>query len=226
MRYNGGSCSNSFNSQPSTVFSCEDGFLPPPTTTSVFIEATAGANPESGSPTYFSGVVEPGGIFNLTNPEGGLLDSRTTIVIRTGDVIFQTVVFGTDCEVDLSLNDRYGANSIVQWINTPQGAVDVFPEDVDLTYTITNTGRVPAMLTSLETTISETNPNSTETVNFIVANQVVPVGGNFVVPLEYEISLAGGRRQYTVGASARAMQGGLECAASSTIQFDAGYTEF
>jgi hypothetical protein len=193
----------------------------------VFIEARAGTNPDSSSPLYFSGVVEPGGIFNLTNPEGGLLDSSTTIIIRTGNVILQNVTFGTDCEVNLNLNDRYGANSVVQWTNPPQGTVDVFPEQADLTYTITNTGRVPAELVSFQTTIVEANQisSSMEMIDFVVADQVVPVGGTFTVNSEIELFLEG-RRKYTIGASVRAMEGGLECVSLSTIQFDAGYTEF
>jgi hypothetical protein len=119
-----------------------------------------------------------------------------------------------------------GTNCSSAFPDSPQGeAVNASTATVDLTYTITNTGTVPAELISLETTISNTNSNATTMESFIVAGEVVPVGGDFVVTMEYEVLLLEGRRKYTIGASTRAMQGGPQCVALAAIQFDAGFIE-
>ena len=206
-----------------------DGLVFPPNTTSVYIEATAGRNAASGSKTYFAGFVEPGGIFRIADPQGGLLESSTTIVIKDkegeGSIVLQSVTFGTDCSVNLSLFDRFGANSIVQWTNEQQGTVDASPQNAVLTYTISNIGTVPAELLGLETTITFTNPETTILEDVFLANELVPVGGDFTVSLVNEIIVLG-RRQYTFAATARARQGLSNCSASAFTDFTAGYTVF
>lgn len=222
MTYTGGDCSRSLNLQPPAVFSCINGDEVPPTEGSVFIEAKAA----DGDEVYFSGLVEAGAAYNMTNG-GNSLGEVTTITIFSDSArstVLQTVEFATACQFTTFLFDRYGASQLVQFINDSQGKVDDSPQTAFVNYTISNTGEVDAELTTLVANIAMTNPSMEleENLSDEVFGETLAPGGNLTVPSVFQVLLAG-RREYTVTANSAAKFDISLCFDSESISFNAGY---
>lgn len=170
MRYVGGDCAQSVNQN--NRFTCEDLLSGGPATSSpVFIEAISSSSGE----TYFSGAVEAGGVFEMTN-NGDPLDPIVTISIsdEAMQTPLQVVSFDSSGSTPLLMNDIYGSSQVVGWI-TAEGVVDsTMVQTLTYEYTISNEGTVPANLQVLVSNFTEGDFFSSQEIN--LGGTVVQVG--------------------------------------------------
>jgi hypothetical protein len=133
FRYDGGDCSDSFNIQDPTIYTCQDFFGGPPRVDEIGVESLIIVTDDKDlNIIYFSGLVPVGGSFNITNPKGDdlLLGANVNVTIYNGDKgprnIRQTMIINTDNSQVTFIKDRYGSLFLIAFQNSLQGFVDCF----------------------------------------------------------------------------------------------------
>jgi hypothetical protein len=135
MLYNGGDCSQSFNTQ-SEVFSCTDYDEGPPT--EIGEQSWITVTDASGDGiVYHDNWVSVGDIYYLDNDEQRFGTDQIIYIYSSDekdeDSLLQYVEYNTACTGDLALKDRFGASQLVEWFNLEQGLVSC---STNISYTI------------------------------------------------------------------------------------------
>ena len=137
FRYTGGSCSQSDNFQLAEDFSCNDfngGPLLQGSNAQNFITAVA----LEGNTNYFSGNVRVGEEYNLNADQTfDRILSNVIITIYESEEgpVLQTTRVHMSCSQPFFVFDRYGANQVIQWVETSGRAV---PDSI----VVETTGRI------------------------------------------------------------------------------------
>ena len=226
MRYNGGTCEQSFNIQPTTLFQCFDFQGGPPDSEGAesYVVAT---DIKGQGITYFEGFIRVGEELLLDDPDQSRVDANMNITVYASDDksfanMLQTVVYHTSCSRNLFLKDRYGSFQLVVFVNDLQGTVSCF-YNATFDFNIVNTGSFGAEFVSL---ISETNIGGGP---FNLTDQVleqqaqVNPGDEFTLSLNINIDLTV-RQRYTVLTTivGRTEGTGVLCSDTDFLSFVAG----
>ena len=230
FRYSGGDCANSNNIQDPQIFQCEDYFGGPPDVDELGAEnLIIVADIKGLGISYFTGVVPVGGLFDITNPQGGdnVIGANVNITIYEGvrarQNIRQTMIIHTSCSQVTFLKDIYGALELLAFENPSQGNVScLVPVQFDLN--IENTAT--SFNAILDTLTSITNfPAPNDFLNFtsqvagqeLSPGQIVPLLSE---PIEIDLSV---RMRYTVFTTIQGSSPeGFSCRASDFTNFTAG----
>lgn len=119
MRYNGGNCAQSFNSQPDK-FSCEDFQGGPPTESGAesFILVTDAKGKDV---VYHNDYVAVDTIYYLTDNNQRFEADQFIYIyssnVTTEENLLQFVQYHSSCSSNLLLLDRFGASQLVEWYN-------------------------------------------------------------------------------------------------------------
>lgn len=142
LRFNGGDCTQSANTQDaSKVFCLGDAGSGP-----VRIVATN----SKGDRTYLDvSNVAIGDIVEIAAANAGRseLDSQTDVEIFSGGTLVQDLSFHTSCSQPLALGDKFGSLEVTSFQNPEQGLVQAGAE-VKYSYRITNGGSTAVEVTS------------------------------------------------------------------------------
>jgi uncharacterized repeat protein (TIGR01451 family) len=144
FRFNAGNCDDAVggNTQDSGKYACTDIGGGP-----LGLPGPFQLQFNSGSGVYKTIQVSPGDEFEVLASEDGRSDfaSQTDwdLYDETGTTLLQTGTFHTSCSQNLFIGDLYGNLEVVSFTNSEQGFVTANNE-IDLRYTITNTG-IPAI---------------------------------------------------------------------------------
>ena len=135
MRFTGGDCSQSFNTQGND-FSCTD-YQGGPSSDEGSQSWIEVASHNGEGAMYHDGWVTVGEVFALNdNDERFVSDIRISIYSsedKSEDNLLQEVDFSATCTSNLALNDRFGASQVVDWYNLQQGTVSA---SVNVTFTV------------------------------------------------------------------------------------------
>ena len=215
FRYNGGDCSQSFNIQPRSLFTCEDfaGGNPTKPGALTFIQAFQ----LGGGDIYFEGLVPVGENFNLTGNIGSnmnisywdpgdspgppfrtMTEEEVAAIVRPQNML-QTVKYHSSCSENLFhlfLKDRFGSAQLVQFINKDQGLITSLVNvmlDLAIGTATTTEGSQVRLLTFFSLTNQFGTANRTDEVNGMIVNS-----GDIVriSPIEATIDLTT-RTRYT-----------------------------
>eukprot|EP00339_Tiarina_fusa_P025569 CAMPEP_0117077738 /NCGR_PEP_ID=MMETSP0472-20121206/54796_1 /TAXON_ID=693140 ORGANISM="Tiarina fusus, Strain LIS" /NCGR_SAMPLE_ID=MMETSP0472 /ASSEMBLY_ACC=CAM_ASM_000603 /LENGTH=1142 /DNA_ID=CAMNT_0004804163 /DNA_START=45 /DNA_END=3473 /DNA_ORIENTATION=- len=234
FRYNGGDCSQSFNIQPRSLFTCQDFNGGPPTeqNATTYIQAFE----LNGGEMYFEGFVNVGNLFTLTTEEEGdtvsanmnisMWDPRGSTnpaEIVQGANLLQTVKYHSSCSRNLFLKDRFGSAQLVEFISPDQGLVTCFVTAnlaLDILIPIQTDGD-SVRLKSLEIATNSFGIfNRTDEVNGMVV-----MGGDVVMvsPLNVSLDLTN-RQRYTffTVVIGETLNGDSECFGQDFFEFTAG----
>jgi hypothetical protein len=229
FRYNGGDCSQSLNSQPSSLFECNDFNGGPPSEEGVvaWIEAFELGRRE----TYFSGFVPVGEVFTLFAEEKISANQNITVYDPKGETdrsnivrqenTMQTIKYHSSCAWNLFLNDIFGSVQLVEFVNEVQGRVTCFIKailalDIQIPIFTTN-GDNSVRLTSLEMLTNVFGIiDKTEEVNGFVVNGMV----DEPIPIEITLDLTV-RQSYTFFTTivGETVSGGDECNGDNFFEF-------
>jgi len=168
FKYNGGTCDQSDNIQPPTLFQCFDFNGGPPTTPGEqsYIRVT---DIKGGSIIYHEDFVAVGDDYTVEDQPFEVDANMNVSIYRNsgdngfGEGLLQSLVYHSSCSQNLFLKDRYGASQLVIFVNNLQGVQSCF---FNATYTISldnsvnNVGSpVPAILETLLGDIEVGNEN-------------------------------------------------------------------
>ena len=221
MRYNGGSCAQSFNSQIGTdLFRCIDFQGGPPTTegTESFIVAT---DIKGDGIIYFAGSVPVGGSFTLSDGGNNVEANMNITIYSSSDTspgnILQTLIYHSSCSRNLFLKDRFGSVQLVLFVSEDQGLISCF-FNATFSFDIVAMGNFSAELVSL---ISITNLGVFNLTDRVIGQQLQP-GESINVQETVVIDLTI-RQQYTAltTITGRSPDGTL-CRGTDTLSFVAG----
>mmetsp|Transcript_24780 Transcript_24780/g.35330 ORF Transcript_24780/g.35330 Transcript_24780/m.35330 type:complete len:798 (+) Transcript_24780:1-2394(+) len=220
FRYNGGACTQSFNIQPPTLFSCLDFQGGPPTQEGQ--ESYIIAQDIRGlGVIYFEGFVKVGESF-LVEDGGNQVQPNMNITIwnsavTTPENMVQTMVYHSSCSQNLFLKDRYGSVQLVIFVNDVQGEVTCFL-NATYSFNIANEGDFSFQLLSL---FSVTNLGAFNLTDAVLGQEILP-GQGFVVERNILIDLTV-RQRYTAATTitGSSPQGNI-CRDTNFLNFIAG----
>ena len=226
MRYNGGTCEQSFNIQPATLFQCFDFHGGPPTSegTESYVFAT---DIKGQGIIYFEGFIAVGAELLLDDPNQSRVDANMNMTVydssdKTFDHMLQTIIYHSSCSRNLFLKDRYGSFQLVVFVNDLQGTVSCF-YNATFDFNIVNTGDFASDFVSLivETNIGGGPFNLTDMV--LEQQADLNPGDQFVLPLNINIDLTV-RQRYTVLSTivGRTPGTGVLCSDTDFLTFVAG----
>ena len=173
LRYTGGDCSQSLNTQASGKSGCTD--VAPPSANPVRIILSDGAAPPPASSVYLDENMVSGGTIlsidgsGISHCSGGKLKSVTGFWIKdavTGELI-QDGYFHTSCSQPLNLGDQFGSLQVFG-LDTSQGGTVALGSEVEYSYTVTNPNASAADNVSLDDDI----------LGNIASGVSIPAGGS------------------------------------------------
>lgn len=188
MLFNGGDCSQSFNTQEADKFSCQDFEGGPDTAegSEAWVVVTAKTDINI---VYYRGPVTVGAIYRLEDqqlPGTKFVADQTISVYSSKDEttsnLLQVVDYHSSCSQNLDLKNRFGASQIVEWANEEQGLITCFS---DISYDL----RVNIPLT-LEKLIIRTNFDGTKNLTDQMYGTHVPAGAAIGVNFDVNIDLS------------------------------------
>lgn len=219
FKYNGGSCAQSFNLQPPSVFNCTDFGTGPPSESGAqsFIVVS---DAESGA-VYFKELVTIGGDFSIEDAGNDLAPLLSVAVYRSADAtdLLQTIIIQASCDRDFFLKDRFGSIQLISFVNQEQGEVSCFLS-VLLSFDAENVGELNNA--TLQSLVSQGNIGSfdlTDTVNGVV---LVPgASQTFTQRVQLDMTT---RQAYTAINTLAAISSpqGFGCADMDNLMFEAG----
>lgn len=220
MRYNGGTCEQSFNIQPSALFQCFDFNGGPPVEEGQesFIVAT---DIKGQGINYHSDFVAVGEEFTIA--DGGVdVEANMNVTIYNSDNlipenIIQTLIYHSSCSRNLFLKDRFGSIQLVVFVNDAQGVVTCF-FNATYSFSIQNEGDFSATLLSL---ISITNLGVFNLTDRVAGQQISP-GESFVVEEQIVIDLTVRQRYTALSTITGTSPQGNICRATDFLTFVAG----
>jgi hypothetical protein len=236
FRYDGGDCSDSFNIQDPTVYTCQDFFGGPPRIDEIGVESLIVVTDDKDmSIIYFTGIVPVGGSFNITNPKGDdlLLGSNVNVTIYEGDKspknIRQTMTINTDNSEVTFIKDRFGSLFLIAFQNSLQGFVDCF-FDVFFRYSATNSGARVSTVETLTSIVGGFFPDNSPRakLNFTteVAGTALPPNKEVVLaesgPLTIDYS---SRKSYSVLSNMQLSTNGNICKTTTFLIITAGVAD-
>jgi hypothetical protein len=194
FRYNGGTCEQSFNIQPDTLFICNDFNGGPPNAegASSYISIT---DVKGAGIVYYDGFATVGDELVLED-NGNRVEANMNVTIYSSDNkdpanILQTLVYHSSCSRNLFLKDRYGSIQLIVFVNEIQGIVSCLFNAV-FDFSIVNDGEFNAELVSL---ISVTNIGVYNLTDRVLGTLVKP-GEKFTIAENIVIDLTV-RQRYT-----------------------------
>lgn len=174
LRYTGGDCAQSVNTQSATKTGCVD--VAPPSAGLVRVILSDGANPPPYSNVYLDQTGVAGGDILTVDASviphcysSGTMKSVTGYWIKdavTGDVI-QDGYFHTSCSQPLNLGDQFGALQVFGLDSTNGGSV-ALGSDVEYSYVVTNPNAAAAEGVSVDDDI----------LGNIASGVTIPAGGS------------------------------------------------
>jgi len=177
FKYNGGTCDQSDNIQPPTLFQCFDFFGGPPTTSgeTSYILVT---DIKGGSIVYHEGTVAVGDEYTVADRPFEVDANMNITIYRNGNIVaenlLQTLVYHSSCSQNLFLKDRYGASQLVIFVNNLQGVQTCF---FNATYTI-----------SLENSFNTVGSGSSASLTTLLGNIEL---GNQIIPFDFSDDISG-----------------------------------
>jgi hypothetical protein len=194
FRYNGGTCEQSFNIQPDTLFICNDFNGGPPAAEGA-ISYISITDVKGAGIVYYDGFAAVGDELVLED-NGNRVEANMNVTVYSSDNkdpanILQTLVYHSSCSRNLFLKDRYGSIQLIIFVNELQGVVScLFSATFD--FFIVNNGEFSAELVSL---ISVTNIGVFNLTDRVLGTQVTP-GEQFTIAENIVIDLTV-RQRYT-----------------------------
>jgi hypothetical protein len=236
FRYNGGDCSQSFNIQPSSQFTCDDFNGGPPTEQGElsYIQAfQLGGGGGGGGEMFFEGFVPVGELFTLTaegtvsanmnitmwDPQG--MEDPADIIAAAN--ILQTIRYHSSCSRNLFLKDRFGSAQLVEFVSPDQGLVTCFITanfELDIVIPISVPGESVRLLSLTMITNQFGVINRTDEVNGMIVE-----GGDVVEVTPFSVTLdLTNRERYTFFTTVigETVDGGAGCFGQDFFEFTAG----
>ena len=228
VKYNGGACDQSFTIQPFNQFDCTDfAGSPLSTTKPAYLHVT---ERNATSVVYFSGTVEAGSSYNLTN-EGDRLAANSNHQVfadendfLAGNSPIQIANFHTSCSQNLFLKDRFGSIQIVEFENDE----GVFSRFLPVTFAI-DVGNVaaggnPITVTEFTGYVASDSDTLGVTSDLLLqlADPTLQPGESKMVIMESEVDMTV-RQNYAAVVDVTAVtSGGTTCGATDSDVFEAG----
>ena len=222
MRYNGGNCDQSDNSQP-LKFECQDMNGGPPTTAGEesFIVVT---DVRDEVIIYFQGPVAVDSLFRLD--DGGdrfAADMFITIYTPDQSTMLQKVRYHSSCSEILALQHRFGASELVEFLNDLQGLVSSFAlYMLVITINLSTTAETTEQLDLTSMTAMTSFAGTLDLTDQVVGQAI---GGPGVVVRLEDIEIdATVRELYTIVFNIEGtLSDGVLCTGMNTFSIEIGY---
>lgn len=221
FKYNGGDCEQSFNLQPSSLFSCQDFNGGPPTEEGEQSFVTVTDTKGMGI-TYFSDFVGVGGDFFVEDDGNNVADDMQVAIYSSADTsqetMLQAIVYHSSCSENLFLKDRFGSVQLTVFVNEKQGAVTC---DFSVTYVFSVENVAEESDLILQTLESDTNIGLLNLTNEV--NGVVVAPGNSATFERAVILDLTVRQRYTLDTTVMGLsRQSIGCSNDDFLSFEAG----